>query len=227
MKIKLVIPESLSEVTLVQYMEFLKVAKDLDLEQLKEETIRHFCGVPLEFIRGMKSKDVNEIYGAINLMFQDEKKLISEFKLSVYDFGFIPSLDDISHGEYVDLDKYIGDWEQMHRAMAVLFRPIIKRDKTKYSIMQYEGTDDMAELMKLMPLDVVLGAQVFFYDLGNELLKAIPHFLEKKGREVILMSKANSTSNGDGITQSINSLKEMCNNLSQSLDFLSDKRSLI
>jgi hypothetical protein len=63
MKIKLVIPESLSEVTLVQYMEFLKVAKDLDLEQLKEETIRHFCGVPLEFIRGMKSKDVNEIYG--------------------------------------------------------------------------------------------------------------------------------------------------------------------
>lgn len=93
--------------------------------------------------------------------------------------------------------------------------------------MQYEGTDEYAELMKLMPLDVVLGAQVFFYDLGTELLKAIPHFLEKKGKEIIMMSKANSTSNGDGITQSINSLKEMCGTLEQSLNYLSDKRSLI
>lgn len=224
MKIKLVIPTSLSEIMLIQYMNFIKVAKDLELEQLKEETIKHFCVVPIEYIRGMKSKDVNDIYASINLLFQDEKTLIPEFTLEKINFGFIPSLDDISHGEYVDLDKYIGDWEQMHRAMAVLFRPINKRDKTKYSIMTYEGTDDMAELMKLMPLDVVLGAQVFFYDLGNELLKAIPHFLETKTKELILMSKVNLTHNGDGITASINLLKETCSSLTQSLDYHLSKR---
>ena len=37
------------------------------------------------------------------------------------EYGFIPNLDDMSFGEYVDLDTYIGDWQNIHRAMAVLY----------------------------------------------------------------------------------------------------------
>jgi hypothetical protein len=29
-------------------------------------------------------------------------------------------------GEYIDLDAFLGDWDNMHRAMAVLYRPIEK-----------------------------------------------------------------------------------------------------
>jgi len=63
---------------------------------------------------------------------------------------FIPNLDDITNGEYVDLDTYIPDWDEMHKAMAVLFRPVIQNLKDKYIIEDYKGSakysDDMLDL---------------------------------------------------------------------------------
>jgi hypothetical protein len=50
----------------------------------------------------------------------------------------------------------------MHKAMAVLFRPIKKKQGTKYLIEDYEGSHKYSELMKEIPLDVVMGAMVFF-----------------------------------------------------------------
>ena len=40
------------------------------------------------------------------------------------EFGFVPKLDELSFGEFIDLDKYLQDWDSMHKAMAVLFRPV-------------------------------------------------------------------------------------------------------
>ena len=45
------------------------------------------------------------------------------------EFGFIPKLDNISLGEFVDLDSYMSDWDNMHKAMAVLYRPVTFRKK--------------------------------------------------------------------------------------------------
>jgi len=101
--------------------------------------------------------------------------------------------------------------------MAVLFRPIGTQIKEEYTIVQYEGTDEYAELMKLMPLDVVLGAQVFFWNLGSELLAALPSYLEKEGREIIQLGRSSGES-GAGIVQSINSLEEMLGTLKKSLN---------
>ena len=47
--------------------------------------------------------------------------------------------------------------------MAVLFRPVNYRQKDKYTIMPYKPSDDVSELMKEMPMDVVMGAMVFFF----------------------------------------------------------------
>ena len=84
-------------------------------------------------------------------------------------FGFIPKLDDISLGEFIDLDNYIGDWQQIHKAMAVLYRPITFRKGDLYLIEDYEGSDKYSEVMKDAPVNVALGAVVFFYRLGNVL----------------------------------------------------------
>ena len=70
----------------------------------------------------------------------------------------------------------------MHKAMAVLFRPIKQKQRDKYLIEDYEGSHKYSESMKEMPLDVVMGAMVFFYNLTNVLLKSIPSYLEKEAR---------------------------------------------
>jgi hypothetical protein len=140
-------------------------------------------------------------------LFIQDKELVRQFELEGVKFGFIPKLDAITFGEYVDLDKYIGDWDEMHRAMSVLFRPIANKIKEEYTITEYEGTNQFCEIMKFMPLNVVLGAQVFFYNLGSELLKALPNYLHKQAKETILQG------------HSINSLEETLDTLRKSLDY--------
>jgi hypothetical protein len=68
----------------------------------------------------------------------------------------------------------------MHKAMAVLFRPIKQKQGSKYLIEEYEGSHKYSERMKNMPLDVVLGAMVFFWNLTSALLNCIPNYLDKE-----------------------------------------------
>ena len=94
------------------------------------------------------------------------------------DFGFIPKLDDISLGEFIDLEGFMGDWSTMHKAMNVLFRPIKKSrvsrwfrlKTTYYTIQDYDGKGVYEENMKDMPLDVALGAVVFFLSFRDKIV---------------------------------------------------------
>jgi len=218
MEVKINVPENLSEITLVQYQSFLKQAKDVQEDELKALMINHFCLIPLDEVGMIEKKSIDEICFHLDNLFIQDKPLVNKFKLKGFNFGFIPKLDAITFGEYVDLDKYIGDWEEMHRAMAVLFRPICNSLKEEYRIVDYKGTEPYSELMKLMPLNVVLGAQVFFYNLGSELLKALPSYLERQAKE-ITQHAPNLAKNGDGIPVFINSLEEMLDTLKRSLDY--------
>lgn len=38
--------------------------------------------------------------------------------------GFLPKLDEITLGEFIDVESNIGDWQNIHKAMAVLYRPV-------------------------------------------------------------------------------------------------------
>jgi hypothetical protein len=134
-----------------------------------------FCNVPLKQVLQIKASDINNICEELTKLFNNEPKFIDRFTLNDKEFGFIPKLDDISFGEYVDLDTYLADWELMHKAIGVLYRPIVFKKKEKYLIEDYESSDkyDMSETT----LDIVFGAIVFFYSLKNELQKVILNYL--------------------------------------------------
>ena len=66
------------------------------------------------------------------------------------EYGFIPDLDELSLGEYIDLDGNISKWEQMHIAMNVLYRPIKNSKAGKYNIVDYDVNNP--EDLKDMPL---------------------------------------------------------------------------
>ena len=96
------------------------------------------------------------------------------------EFGFMPNMDKMSLGEYVDLEKYISDWNTMHRALAVMYRPIVAGKGEFYEIEKYKGSDKYADIMKDSPVTVALGSMVFFYNLGRELLRVTTHSLQKQ-----------------------------------------------
>ena len=121
-------------------------------------------------------------------------------------------------GEYIDLDNTLSDWEQMHKAMSVLYRPVTLQKKDKYQIEDYKGTDN-AEAFKQMPLDVVMGSLVFFYRLSNELLTITLNYLSKKMKKELTMDqKKTLESNGVSISRFMVSLEGMSPNLMKSLN---------
>jgi len=216
MKVEITIPSNLNEIKLWQYQKYLKIAKEneeSDGEFLKQKMIEIFCGVSLKFVASMKFRDVEDISAHISRLFNDKYKLINRFKFKGLDFGFIPNLDDITNGEYVDLDTYIPDWDEMHKAMAVLFRPVIQNLKDKYIIEDYKGSAKYSDAMLDLPLDIVFGAVVFFWDLGNELLSSTMDFLEEELENPTIQSKLNSVIGGDGTRAFMHSLKEMLGDL--------------
>ena len=205
MKIEIYIPDSLDEITLGQYQKFLSIAQDKEQDLfIQQKMVEIFCRLNLKDIANIKYTSLVEIIEHFNNLFSKEQKLIQSFKMDGLEFGFVPKLDDITFGEYVTLDTYLSDWKNIDKAMEVLYRPITNKHKSSYNVESYQdGKYDMRN----MPLSAALGSIVFFYNLGNELLKTTLNYSAKQANRTIAELRA-SGENGDGINQSLQSLKE-------------------
>jgi hypothetical protein len=218
MKLEISIPTELKEIKLAQYQAFLKIAKDNEDEEfLNQKMVQTFCNIDLKDVAEIRFKDVLEITESLGKMFNVQShKFINRFKLGGVEFGFIPELEDMSFGEYTDLDTYIGDWDNMHKAMAVLYRPITKKGlNNTYEIEKYNGSITYSDVMKHAPLDIVFGANVFFYNLGNELLKSTMNYLENNKEIQTILQQHNLENDGVGSVQSMLLLKETLQDLIQ------------
>ena len=214
MKVDLIVPNSLNEVTLGQYQEYLKL-KNLTETQLSFKMIEIFCGVKAEHVRLLKASDVTDIVNIMSAMFESKPSLVHSFKMDGVEYGFIPNLDEMSFGEYIDLDTSIGDWDNMNKAMGVLYRPIEMRKGNRYTIKEYDAGD--TEHLKDMPLDAVISSILFFYHLGNELCQTMMNSLEQT-EETLLQEYLNSEQNGVGTQAFMLSLNQILDDLKISLN---------
>lgn len=216
MKVEVYIPDTLSEITLDKYQRYLKIqGNNTDENFLAIKMIEIFCELRGDTIMQMKAKSIKDITLILTDMFNEKPQLVREFKMKGKTYGFIPNLEDMSFGEYIDLDTYIGDMDNIHRAMNVLYRPIKQKHNDKYSIEDYTGDDP--DRMKDMPMDAVLSSILFFYHLGMDLSIAMLNSLEE-GKETNLAQYLTSEGNGDGINHFSHSLKEMLQDMKISLN---------
>jgi hypothetical protein len=216
MKVEMYIPDTLSEITLGQYQKYLKYQKDNDDENfLAIKMIEVFCGLRNTTVRAMKAKSIRDITRILTDMFNEKPDLVKQFDMKGITYGFMPDLENMSFGEYIDLDTFIGDHQNIHKAMAVLYRPITQSYKDKYTIEKYTGDkyDDMVH----MPMDAVLSSILFFYHLGMELSTTMLNSLEDQ-EEANLVQYLSSTKNGGGINQFSVSLKGILDDLKISLN---------
>lgn len=220
-KFTIEVPKELSAIPLREYQKYLKVMDDNkdaeDTEFINLKVLEIFCGINLKEAYNLPLAEFSFIINHIVTLFKEETPLQRDFTLTdpngdTITFGFIPKLDDITLGEFVDLDNYIGDWQQIHKAMSVLYRPVTFRKGELYLIEDYEGADKYSEIMKDAPVNVALGSVVFFYRLGNVLSSYLADSLTQKMMEDKETIK-DLEQNGDGINQYMQSLKEISQNL--------------
>jgi len=212
-KITLQVPDSLGDITLGQYQKYLKIIEanqgdDNAAEFINLKTIEIFCDIEFKDVLSIPIGEAEKVLGIISKAFEEKPDLIRHFKLLSVDMGFIPNLETISLGEYIDVENSISDWQTIHKAMAVLFRPVNFRSGERYTIAPYEPSDEVSELMKEMPLSVAMGSMVFFYDLGTELLRAIPTYIQQNlTEEQTYLLKQTLAQSGDGINQFMDLLR--------------------
>ena len=218
MKLNIKIPTSLKEVTLRQYKRYLKIQEsETNTRFLNAKMIEIFCGIKLEQVMLLKVSDAQDISNILTELFESKPSLVTKFKMNKVEYGFQPQLDDISLGEYIDLDTFIGDWENMEKAMNVLYRPVLVKLKDKYSIEEY--TVETSEALLDMPMDAVLSSIFFFWNLGLDLSTTMMNYLETETEETEALTQfLNSQANGDGINHFTDLLKETLQNLKISLN---------
>jgi len=196
------IPTELNDITLEQYQAFDIINNNEQEQEFKlHKTISIFTDVDMETVAKFPMKDAEEIAEDILSVLEQNNPFNRFFTLDGVKYGFIPSLEDISLGEYIDLEDGLKDTKSFHKAAAVMFRPIVKQYGDLYTIEPYTATLDNMELMKKAPLGSVTGAVVFFWSIVNELQRVSPRYLKKSMKEnKDILEKTNLPVNTDGLT---------------------------
>lgn len=202
MKKELNVPTSLSEITLGQYQRYHARIQNKREENQLLIMLQELCGLNSESSRMISTNDALKVQEVISKAFTEEYTFTQRFFLETTEFGFIPNLDKIKLGAFLDINNYLNseDWSNMHKAMAAMYRPVKETQGDKYLIEDYHGSEDFGEIMKHMPLDIVIGSQVFFWNLELELLTTTLQSLNKEIQEgwINTVYDLNSITSGDG-----------------------------
>ena len=192
-EVKVVLPENARELTVEQYQKFLKVEGDETFMTLKALEI--FANIPLKVAHAMRADDILDISQHILSIVGGKHPLVRRLFFRGREYGFVPNLEEMSFGEYIDLDSYLSDMDMLHKTVGVLYRPIVESKGDYYEIAEYKGTDGYADF----PLDVALGATLFFYRLSNKLLRDTPTSSEEGKKNSIYQPPLTSVESGDGM----------------------------
>ena len=201
---KIQVPTHINDITLEQYQRFALInTEEQDKEFFMFKTIEIFCGVDIALVSKMRLKDAESISNEVLEVLQQNVPFTNKFELEGVKYGFIPDLQAISLGEFIDLEEGLSKDKDFHKAASVMFRPIVKEFGELYTIDGYEASTEMHHVMKQAPVGVISAAIVFFYSIAKELLKASQDFSsQEKAEAMTILEKLNSQRNTGGLTLS-------------------------
>ena len=220
MKVKFQVPASLADIPLRHYIEYQKIldankdAQDSEFVMMKMVSI--FCEVPYLDLQKLSLTQYDVVLQMLRDVFNQKPTFKNKVKVNGVEYGFIPKLDDITLGEYVDLENYMKSATTYHKAMAVLYRPITLKVKETYLIEEYEGSEKYSNEFLDCDLDSALGSMLFFWNLGKELLQSMKAFSEEELMKTNTANERSLDKDGGGINQSFISQMEKSLELMQS-----------
>ena len=213
------VPATLRGIKLNQWQKYIEIyEKNKEAENtefLDKKLLSIFCNIDFKDIDSLGLEVFDSTIQHVSNLLNQKTDLVQRFSLKgtddvVVEFGLIPNFDKMSYGEFIDLEKYMFDNKNYHKAMAVLYRPVKFKSKDKYLIHDYKGTEYMADVMRDAPLDAALSARVFFYrlatKLGNYTMAYTLKQLQEKNQH---KQDKDSLKNGETIKQYLLSLEKM------------------
>lgn len=230
MKLEITVPESWEDIKLGQFMDYMRTLKPYEgtpeYEVVKyEKAMNHFCNITTDLIHKLPMENYNGIMAEMIGLFDqgEQMPLVKHFVIGSTKFGFMPSLDEMTYGEYLDLTTYSKElWPNAPTIMSILYRPVTQELDGKYEIQPYSGTnEDMETLFKTaLTMDIVWGAIGFFTLLSRDLLKGMMHYSMKKLEKMKANSQVLEVLTKNGVDISL--LQSSQETISQGLTKLQD-----
>lgn len=206
MKVKITLPTDLRDVPLKEYQEFDRISKqykDKDADEyITLNMVSIFGNVGISTLKKMELSNYDIAVNHINQLFEQQPTFRHTITIAGQKFGFIPNMEEMSIGEYIDIENYLKDTQDWHKFMAVCYRPITVNVQDTYEVEEYDGSDKYADLMKHASFGDTYAVVLFFWSLAKDLLDVTLNSLELESKTMIEESVQDSDESGDGIKAS-------------------------
>ena len=184
-EVKLTIPNEWSDITIGIYQEYVKIQESKASEKNKViRSLALLCNTSPFVVKKMAYTDLLEIMNIIKGMIDTEPKeedFVKVFTFSDIEFGFVPNLNKLTTGEYIDLESYCKNpIENLHIIMSILYRKVTNKVNDRYAIEPYNPDEFKEELFKDCPMNIALSSLGFFLTLGERLAMTSLRYLEKQ-----------------------------------------------
>ena len=184
-EVKLTIPNEWSDITIGVYQEYIKIQESKASEKNKViRSLALLCNTSPFVVKKMAYTDLLEIMNIIKGMIDTEPKeedFVKVFTFSDIEFGFVPNLNKLTTGEYIDLESYCKNpIENLHIIMSILYRKVTNKVNDRYAIEPYNPDEFKEELFKDCPMNIALSSLGFFLTLGERLATISRRYLEKQ-----------------------------------------------
>jgi hypothetical protein len=187
MKQTLTIPTGWDDVTIRQFQDYTRA---MDLANTTREkivaTLTTMCNIDEAHVMHLPSPTTEKIMKTLTFLGElprGDEPLVQTFNFGDVDFGFIPNWTRLTLGEYVDLETYTTNGnmvENLHKVLAIMYRPITNRALHQYEIASYEPSDEMANIMMDVTMDIAISAAVFFYTIAERFAIDMGHYLNQR-----------------------------------------------
>ena len=193
---EILIPTDWSEVTIKQYTDYIQSTSEDDTDEENiSKILLYFCGVNSDMVKYFKVSDLQRISKSMKKLIAKPINcdIIHKIKIDGVKYGFHPNLDEMTMGEFIDLDTHAKN-NNMSKMMNVLYRPITKEDGNRYDIESYSFLKHGENYIKFesLSINIANAIAVFFWTLGKELLLNFQTSLIQKDKKVKILDSAGS-----------------------------------
>lgn len=205
----IIVPTSLADIKLKDFQRF-EGANPTE-ENGEELALAIFCGIDKDEYKQFPVSELESIKNMLGIALSEKPELQRFVDIKGTKYGFHPNLEDISLGEFVDLEAYMKEpIKNAEKWLGIVYRPVTQEQFNRYEIEAYKPDKHDGKAFEDITMDVVQGALLFFYRLEIALLASLTKsFQQAEKQEKSLTQDPASLSDGDGTQSYINWLTAM------------------
>jgi hypothetical protein len=184
-KINMKIKEGWHEISIKEYIELANIEEqETDNITGYIKRIAILADVDPDDIRDLPINEFRELQKEISWVFDNPDTVETlRFEIDGVRYGMIPNLQEISAGEYIDIEmlKQNDDIGNLHKILAVIYREITWEDDKEWTIVKHDlkGFEKRSKIFyEKVSIETVYFSLCFFLSSGTEFMKIFHHYLD-------------------------------------------------